>query len=37
MKSVHLDGTEYEIVDPFCYLGDMLNAGGDAEGSSIVH
>ena len=27
---------EYEVVDQFCYLGDMLSASGGAEASSIA-
>ena len=26
-----IDGHEYEIVDKFCYLGDMLSQEGDCE------
>ena len=36
IKKVELCGQEYEVVDKFCYLGDMLNAGGGAEASSIA-
>ena len=25
------DGASLELVDMFCYLGDMLNADGDAD------
>ena len=25
------DGSKFECVDKFCYLGDMLSAGGGAE------
>ena len=35
-KSVKMGGIDYEVVDQFCYLGDMLNAGGGAEASSIA-
>ena len=31
-----LDGVEYDVVNQFCYLGDMLNAGGGAEASTIA-
>ena len=31
-----LDGNELEVVDKFCYLGDMLDARGGAESSSIA-
>ena len=31
-KFVELDdGSKFECVDKFCYLGDMLSAGGGAE------
>ena len=29
--SLHIDGHEYEIVDKFCYLGDMLSQQGSCE------
>ena len=29
-----LAGSNLEVVDKFCYLGDMLDAGGGAESSS---
>ena len=29
--SLHIDGHEYEIVDKFCYLGDMLSQEGGCE------
>lgn len=35
-KNVEVDGVEYEVVNQFCYLGDMLSAGGGAEASSIA-
>ena len=28
------DGSKFELVDKFCYLGDMLCAGGEAEEAS---
>jgi hypothetical protein len=28
------DGSKFELVDKFCYLGDMLSAGGGAEDAS---
>ena len=28
-----LAGSNLEVVDKFCYLGDMLDAGGGAESS----
>ena len=34
-EKVRLDNIEYEVVDQFCYLGDMLSARGGAEASSI--
>ena len=34
-RKVDIDGNEYEVVDQFCYLGDMLSAGGGAEASSV--
>ena len=33
---VELDGIKYEVVNHFCYLGDMLSAIGGAEASSIA-
>ena len=33
---VELDGVQYEVVDKFCYLGDMLSARGGAEASTIT-
>ena len=36
ITSVKLKGTEYEAVDQFCYLGDMLSAGGGAEASTVA-
>ena len=31
VNGLHIDGDEYEIVDKFCYLGDMLSQEGDCE------
>ena len=31
INGLHIDGHEYEIVDKFCYLGDMLSQEGDCE------
>ena len=31
VKGLHIDGHEYERVDKFCYLGDMLNQEGGCE------
>ena len=28
VNGLHIDGHEYEIVDKFCYLSDMLNQEG---------
>ena len=36
IKKVELNGTEYEVVNQFCYLGDMLSAGGGAEASTVA-
>ena len=30
------DGSKFELVDKFCYLGGMLCAGGGAEDASIT-
>ena len=35
-KKIYLDDIEYEIVGQFCYLGDMLSAGGGAEASTVT-
>lgn len=34
-EKVVLAGSSLEVVDRFCYLGDMLDAGGGAESSTI--
>ena len=34
-KKTRLGNVEYEVVDQFCYLGDMLSARGGAEESSV--
>ena len=34
--TITLAGNELEVVDRFCYLGDMLEANGGAEASSIA-
>ncbi len=34
--NIVLDGNELEVVNKFCYLGDMLDAKGGAESSSIA-
>ena len=31
VNGLHIDGHEYEIVDKFCYLGDILSQEGDCE------
>ena len=31
VNGLHIDGHEYEIVDKFCYLGDMLSQKDDCE------
>ena len=31
VNGLHIDGDEYEIVDKFCYLGDMLSQKGGCE------
>ena len=31
-----LAGSNLEVVDKFCYLGDMLDAGGAAESSTVT-
>ena len=31
VNGLHIDGHEYEVVDKFCYLGDMLSQEGDCE------
>ena len=31
VNGLHIDGHEYEIVDKFCYLGDMLSQEGGCE------
>ena len=35
-KAVELDGNKYEVVNQFCYLGDVISAGGGAEASTIA-
>ena len=35
-KAVELDGNKYEVVNQFCYLVDMISAGGGAEASTIA-
>ena len=31
-----LAGSNLEVVDKFCYLGDMLDAGGGAKSSTVT-
>ena len=31
VNGLYIDGHEYEVVDKFCYLGDMLSQEGDCE------
>ena len=31
VSGLHIDGHEYEVVDKFCYLGDMLSQEGGCE------
>ena len=35
-KKVMLAGSNLEVVDKFCYLGDMLDAGDGAESSTAT-
>ena len=35
-EKVMLAGSNLEVVDKFCYLGDMLDAGGGAESSTLT-
>ena len=35
-KELTLNGNSLEVVDKFCYLGDMLDAAGGAQSSSIT-
>ena len=35
-EKVMLAGSNLEVVDKFCYLGDMLDAGGSAESSTVT-
>ena len=36
MKKIRLGDSEYDLVDEFCYLGDMLGSGGGSEASSVL-
>ena len=36
LKTVQVDGCELEVVDRFCYLGDMLSAGGGCMTAAIA-
>ena len=35
-KAFELDENEYKVVNQFCYLGDMISAGGGAEARTIT-
>ena len=35
-KTVTLGGNNFDVVNQFCYLGDMLGAGGGAETSTVA-
>ena len=35
-EKVMLAGSNLEVIDKFCYLGDMLDAGGGAESSTVT-
>ena len=35
-KAFELDGNKYEVVNQFCYSGDMISAGDGAEASIIA-
>ena len=35
-KAVELHGNKYEVVNKFCYLGDMVSTGGGAEARTIA-
>ena len=37
MKEVLVDGETVEAVPEFCYLGDMLPAGGGCELAAVTH
>ena len=34
-KKVELNNLDHEVVDQFCYLNEMLSAGGGAEARSV--
>ena len=36
VEHVMVDGAALEVVDKFCYLGDMISAGGGTEESVIA-
>ena len=36
VESIVVGGKSFEVVDKFCYLGDVIGAGGGAEESSIA-
>ena len=35
-KTAEFDGNKYEVVNQFCYLGDMIGAVGGADASTIA-
>ena len=35
-KAVELDGNKYEVVNQFCYLGDMISAEGGSAAITVV-
>ena len=35
-EAVELDGNKYEVVNQFCYLTDIISAGGGAEASTVA-
>ena len=37
MKEVLVDDKKVEAVPEFCYLGDMLSAGGGCELATVTH
>ena len=37
VKEVLVDGEKVEAVPEFCYLGDMLSAGGGCELATVTH
>ena len=35
-ESLTIENDNLDVVDKFCYLGDMISAGGGAEGSILT-